>query len=309
VSAKDSGPLSPTGLPEQLLKLTPPASDSSPWDATLPMDAPLETLADPNSGLCLEEEGRLSGGVNILVHPGWAERFPWLLQGLTTRTGVEPGEEDFDLGLRGGGAVAAVLGRWDRLHTQSGMETLIHARQVHAATVRVHGPLAPGLFLSSEADGHATRERGLLLTVSLADCVPVFLVAPQVRAVCLLHAGWRGTAAGILEEGIASLKDAFGVPPGELFVHLGPGISGESYEVGPEVHEALGLRRPPVPTPLDLRAVLAERALGRGVALDQITRSRRDTRTDPLLFSHRAGDAGRHLAFLGIRERPQGQAS
>jgi polyphenol oxidase len=273
------------------------------------MDAISEALFDLDSGSCLEQEGLLSEGLGLLGHPGWSARFPWLLQGVTTRQQGQTGsEEGFDLGLRGSGAAGVVLQRWDEIQRQSGMQTVVHARQVHGSAVRVHGPLSPGLLLSPDADGHATREPRVLLAVSLADCIPVFLVAPETRAICLLHAGWRGTAAGILEEGIARMQDAFGAPPGALVLHLGPGIAAASYEVGPEVHEAVGLQRPLGPTPLNLRRVLADRALKCGVPQDAITWSLRDTRTDPLLFSHRGGDSGRHLALLGVRERPAGRS-
>jgi polyphenol oxidase len=272
------------------------------------MDANSEALFDLDSGSFSEQEGLLSEGLSLLVHPGWSARFPWLLQGVTTRIQGHPGsEEGFDLGLRGSGAAGAVLERWDEIQRQSGMQTVVHSRQVHGSAVRVHGPLSPGLLLSPEADGHATREPGVLLAVSLADCIPVFLVAPETGAISLLHAGWRGTAAGILEEGIARMQDAFGAPPSALVLHLGPGIAAASYEVGPEVHEAVGFPRPPGPAPLNLRRVLADRAMKCGVHEDEITWSRRDTRTDPLLFSHRGGDAGRHLALLGVRERPPGR--
>ena len=55
----------------------------------------------------------------------------------------------------------------------------------------------PGLTVLDDADGHATDQSGRLLTVALADCAPVFVVDPVARAVALVHAGWRGAAAGI----------------------------------------------------------------------------------------------------------------
>ena len=57
---------------------------------------------------------------------------------------------------------------------------------------RVHADLPVGESVVGEGDGHITRQPGLLLTVTLADCVPVFIADPVHRAVALLHAGWRG---------------------------------------------------------------------------------------------------------------------
>jgi copper oxidase (laccase) domain-containing protein len=138
------------------------------------------------------------------------------------------------------------------------------------------------------------------LTVSIADCVPVFVVDPAARRVALLHAGWRGAAGGILERGLAELPGTEGAS--ELFVHLGPSICGQCYEVGPEVFEALDLPRPGGPTPIDLRAVLAERAVKAGVEPSHVSVSERCTRCEGgVFFSHRGGDAGRQVAYLGIR--------
>ena len=95
-----------------------------------------------------------------------------------------------------------------------------------------------------------TGQPGVLLTVTIADCVPVFIADPVRRAVGLFHAGWRGTAAGVFESGMATLGEAFGSTPGDITVHLGPAICGECYEVGPEVsgHSVSGHPRHPVPS-------------------------------------------------------------
>jgi polyphenol oxidase len=88
----------------------------------------------------------------------------------------------------------------------------------------------------------------------------------------------------------------------DLHVHLGPAICGACYEVGPEVHEALGLPRPPGPVPVDLRAVLLRRALELGVQPANTSVSARCTRCEPgVFFSHRCGAAERQLGVLAIR--------
>jgi YfiH family protein len=142
----------------------------------------------------------------------------------------------------------------------------------------------------------------VLLAVSLADCVPVFLADPMRGVVALLHAGWRGAAAGILEVGLSVLGDRFGSRAEDLALHLGPSICGECYEVGPEVFDALGAPIPDCPDRLDLRAILARRAVSAGIRTDEITFSGACTRCgDSSFFSHRAGDEERHLGLIGIR--------
>lgn len=254
-----------------------------------PRDAPaLSTVAEIPSPFA---------AVPAFVHPGWTGCFPWLTQGVTAAGSGPP----FDLALFGQGRPGEVIERWWALGRAAGAHRIVHGQQVHGACVRVqdHGP--PGIHVSPETDGHASRAPGVLLAVSIADCVPISIVH-ESRAVALLHAGWRGTAAGILERGLDVLHGRFALPAGELHVHLGPAICGRCYEVGPEVHRGLGLPEPPGPEPVDLRAVLAARARAAGVAPERISRSSWCTRCgDSPFFSHRGGRAERQVAFLGVR--------
>jgi YfiH family protein len=252
--------------------------------------------------------------IPALVHPGWAASLPWVVQGTTTR-GTKPDAFDqpldaqfdaqFDLGLFSEGSSGeAVRANWSRLLAATGMRAALHARQVHGAEVRRHGDAGPksasGLRIVGDCDGHATSEAGMLLAVSAADCVPIFVVDAAERTVAVLHAGWRGAAAGMLERGLEAV--AGGAARSRLLVHLGPAICGRCYEVGPEVFEALGLAPPRGPELLDLRDALARRALAQGVSVTNLSVSEHCTRcTGSGLFSHRGGDRGRQVGYLGIR--------
>ena len=131
--------------------------------------------------------------------------------------------------------------------------------------------------------------------MTVADCVPVFVGHPS-GAFALLHSGWRGTAAGILPAALERLR-ALGVAPAELRVHTGPAICGACYEVSPDVAAELTGRRPDAATCVDLRAIIADQARAAGVRA--ISSSPECTRCDnALLFSHRAGDAGRQLGVM-----------
>jgi len=241
---------------------------------------------------------KLDARVPALVHEAWAAELPWLVQGTTTRA---LGGDEFDLGLfSGGSSPERVRSHWAHLLEATGMRSAVHARQVHGATVTTHTAGAAGLSLVADCDGHLTAEPGVLLAVTIADCVPVFLVNERDRAVCLLHAGWRGAAAGVLEQGLERMAQRGGA--GDVRVHLGPAICGACYEVGPEVFEALGEPAPARPTPIDLRGVLAKRAITGGVEPSRVTVSAHCTRcTGSELFSHRGGDRGRQVGYLGIR--------
>lgn len=206
------------------------------------------------------------------------------------------------MGLFGPSPSQEVQARWASLATCTGFPRLVHARQVHGARVAVHEAGASGRWVAGEYDGHVSQVPGTLLTVATADCVAVSIVDPKRRAVALLHAGWRGTAAGILEAGLSTLASVLSVEMPTCHLHLGPAICGDCYEVGPQVHQALGETVPPRPTPVDLPSNLGRRAVAAGIPRENITVSSLCTRCGGgELFSHRAGDRGRQLAVLGIR--------
>lgn len=239
-----------------------------------------------------------AASVPLFVNEEWSAQFPWLIQGTTGRGRGEP----FDLGLSGAQPVGSVLPRWWRLRDALSVPSIVLAGQVHGSTLLIHEAAAEGIHLSGHADGHVSSTPGLVLAVTVADCVPVSIVEPASRTVALLHAGWRGTAAGILEAGIAAVCKRTLAEPAQLWVHCGPAICGDCYEVGPEVHAALRLARPVLPTPVDLRAILSARAVEAGIPVTAVSRSRWCTRCDASrFFSYRAGDAGRQLGLLGVR--------
>jgi YfiH family protein len=236
--------------------------------------------------------------VPIWTHPEWAERFPWLVQGTTGAGTGQP----FDLALFGQGRPGEIMERWWALGRATGATRLVHGHQVHRAAVRVHDAGPPGLQVCPATDGHVTRAPGVLLAVTIADCVPVSLVDPDSRTVALLHAGWRGVAADILEHGLEIFAGRLALEPDRLHMHLGPAICGRCYEVGPEVHRGLGLPEPAGPSPVDLRAVLTDRALRAGLRAEHVSSSSWCTRCgDSPFFSHRGGRPERQVAFLGVR--------
>jgi copper oxidase (laccase) domain-containing protein len=214
----------------------------------------------------------------------------------------------------------------------------VRVRQVHGARVlRVEGSVAhvsgatlgegDGLVESSRwttvpvghdaAGGLHDRRIGppALLTVTVADCVPLFLAWPG--GVGLLHAGWRGVAAGVLESGLAAAS----APAAQVRLHLGPAIGGCCYEVGPEVVHALydgrgecerGVAEGALVSGrgdrwlLDLRAALAGRALEAGVSPGAISSSSSCTACDLRFHSFRGSRAATvervMLAFIGRAE-------
>jgi len=243
----------------------------------------------------------VAGAPPLVVHPDWTYSMPWLAQGTTARA-ADGGP--WDMGFFGATPVRETTARWAALRAATRCPRAVHARQVHGAQVAEHGPGDDGVFIGEGRDGHTTAQGGVLLTISVADCVPLFLVDPDRRAIALLHAGWRGAAAGILEAGVAALVRS-GSEPGGLLLHLGPAICGDCYEVGPEVFAALDRPAPGRLAPIDLRAILVRRAAAAGLRAERVTVSAHCTRCEGmearLFHSHRAGDPERQVAFLGVR--------
>lgn len=102
--------------------------------------------------------------------------------------------------------------------------------QVHGVAVsRDHAAATPPI-----ADAFVTDRPGVVAAIMVADCIPVLFCEREGRVVAAAHAGWRGLAAGVLENTVA----AMGVDPGRLVAWMGPAIGPDAFEVGSEVRAA-----------------------------------------------------------------------
>ena len=163
---------------------------------------------------------------------------------------------------------AHVAANRERVRELVGARRLLQGRQVHGTRVAVdegHG---------EDADGQATTRAGVAAIVLVADCLPVVLVAPAAAAV--MHAGWRGLAGGVIEAGVRAVGE------GPVAAAIGPGIGPCCYQVGPDVHAALGTSGPTA----DLKAVARAHLEAAGVAA--VHDCGLCTSCDPVrFFSHR----------------------
>ena len=219
----------------------------------------------------------------------------------------------------------------ERLCSHLGLRRLCAGPQVHGTEVqRVRAPERTGADpLGLAADGRATALPGVGVMVLTADCLPVLLGCE--RAVAAVHAGWRGLAAGVLEERVRALRELDRAPDepadidrapdepadmdqepvagrsepsahgvGEIVAIIGPGAGPCCYEVGPEVHEAFGAARRSAGK-LDLPALARERLLRAGV--DRVEQVKLCTICDERFFSHRreARAAGRQAGIAWLR--------
>jgi len=184
----------------------------------------------------------------------------------------------------------------ERLRTQLGLRRLARGYQVHGTTVlrsRTDDEIPAHDSATAqppvEADGQATSVAGVGAMVLVADCLPVALGTDGAMA--MVHAGWRGLAAGILEEGVRAVRELGGA--GEIVAIIGPGAGPCCYEVGEEVHTAFGgayrIESPPTRN-IDLKAIACDRLLAAGVSEVRVVAA--CTICDERFFSYRREGAG-----------------
>ncbi|HEX5574922.1 MAG TPA: polyphenol oxidase family protein [Gemmatimonadales bacterium] len=236
--------------------------------------------------------------------PAWRELYG-VRAGITGR-GAEPGR-GFDLGLWSKEPVGEVMNRWLGLRRQmADFNAVVLGNQVHGVAV-MQVDEADGWVQIEGIDGWVTTNPGILLTVTVADCVPIYLIVPG-QGMALLHAGWRGTAGGILSRGVERLLAATSSDPSQVVMHCGVGICGTCYEVGSEVMIGCGMpAEGPGPWHLDLRDRLVEQA--RAVGLRSATTSSWcSAHHNSHFFSHRrsGGRDGRMVAYLGMEAEKRG---
>lgn len=176
---------------------------------------------------------------------------------------------------------------------------VVSPRQVHRSdVVRVDGPVDGPL----DADGLVTDVPGLPLLLRAADCSLLVVADPEHRAVGVAHAGWKGSARGVVVNLVKALHEHYGARPEALRAGIGPTIRSPSYPVGPEVPAAFLKTRAWAKEYVHLRGnrlhfdlpgVNARFLLECGLPADAIETCELDTYASPgLLHSYRRDGAG-----------------
>lgn len=258
-----------------------------------------------------------------------------LTHGVTHRYGgVSEGAFDsFNMGLHVGDAPEAVVENRKRLAQVLGVDPnhLTCGEQVHGVGVtRVTQELVGrGAFSWDDSipdsDAIHTNLVNVPLLLLVADCVPVLIYDAVHHAVAVVHAGWRGAIAHIVERTIDSMHDAYGTLPSDCYLFIGPSIGADSFEVSKEIGEqfrqdmrALGLSQVDqvlryiqrdgqiTATPhVDLKGYIASCVVQKGVPLEQVSVSSTDTMTTDGCYSYRRdqGRTGRMAMFAVLRDQ------
>jgi YfiH family protein len=199
---------------------------------------------------------RRTGELQILEAPALAN-LGWLAHGFSTRPGgvselktlpdggnrKKTPSKVLNLGFTDWDTRAHVLDNRDKFFR--GIDAVkmrvIALRQIHSDIVHLvdsgaHERIATDSQATApQADALITRERGVLLVVQTADCIPILLADTKHRAVAAIHSGWRGTVRRIAEKALGRMQMEFGTNPADVVAALGPGIGQSCYEVGTEV--------------------------------------------------------------------------
>lgn len=264
-------------------------------------------------------------GVTYLTFPA-LDALEGFRHGFTTRLGgVSEGCcSAMNLSFTRGDAKSAVWENYDRLCAamEISRENLVTSHQTHTTNVRVVTEQDRGCGITrprtyENVDGMVTNVPGLVLITYYADCVPLYFIDPEHRAIGLSHSGWRGTASRMGDVTVKTMEKAFGTDPARLYAAIGPSICQDCYEVSEDVILEFQKTFPEAQWPalyyqktddkyqLNLweanRIILAEA----GVPESHISMPNLCTCCNPdLLFSHRAsgGKRGNLAALLTILE-------
>ena len=245
----------------------------------------------------------------------WAS-IPGLAHGFTGRErGCSPAPwNSLNLSNKVGDDPANVERNWRDTARALSLSSIVKADQVHGTEILVVDGADTTTTVSTvgEADGLITTTAGVGIAIMTADCVPILMVAPEYNAVMALHAGWRGTVAGIAATGLAQARRDLGIPAEAWLVALGPAIDQCCYVVSSEIGCDLVNRWGAMPDAwhpdgdhgqLFLRRANAAILVQGGVRPEAIQMVGSCTAcTANRYFSHRAseGRAGRQASIIGF---------
>jgi YfiH family protein len=192
------------------------------------------------------------------------------------------------------------------------VEDLVSPHQVHGTTVGIVDERDKGR-VRPLTDALVTVTPGVLLMLRFADCTPIMLYDPKRRAIGLVHAGWRGTVAGVARAAVEAMVTSLGCRPVDIVAGIGPSIGPCCYEVGEDVVHAVRKAFPNVSQPLvspvgdcwylDLWTANRRQLMQAGVRQIQVAEMCTACHADKW-FSHRAerGKTGRFGAAIGFTE-------
>ncbi|HEX3017477.1 MAG TPA: peptidoglycan editing factor PgeF [Caproicibacter sp.] len=265
-----------------------------------------------------------NGEVSFLTFPSFSA-YPFVRHAFSTRIGGASKDEfsAMNLAFHRGDPDENVTENYRRFCKAAGFDfsTLVSSSQDHHTFIRRVSQENRGIGFWKpkdmlSVDGLITNESGVTLVTHYADCVPIFLLDPKKKAIGLVHAGWRGTAAKIGSVAVAAMTREFGCEPNDLIAGIGPSIGPCCFEVDAPVRDAFAALTELNPADLiredgggkyhiDLWETNRRILMKAGIPANSITVSGICTKCNSdWLFSHRAsgGKRGGLSAFMALEE-------
>jgi polyphenol oxidase len=235
------------------------------------------------------------------------KQFPNIIAGQSTRLGGKESKfGSFNLGESVGDEQAIVDQNRTIFCEMLGFvpNSLAKSKQVHGTEIMY--ATAPGRY--EGYDALYTDKKGVLVAVTIADCVPILIYDAHNQVVAAIHAGWKGSCDKIVTKYVDILKSQFKSKSSDLYAYIGTCISGPSYEVDWDVAQYFDELYRPYDISrskyfLDLSLQNYDQLIALGVPSSQIERSKFCTLINKdQFYSHRGdhGQSGRMLAAIGL---------
>ena len=242
---------------------------------------------------------------NRVVKPRIFQSIPGLVAGVSTRHGglSQDPYSSLNLGVHTDDDPAVIEQNLSIFCADLGISTTDLARsyQIHGDKIWVTGRAG----YQSGFDALVSVQPGVFAGVGIADCTPILLADPVTRVCAAIHAGWKGTVAGIVEKTASRMIENRGSNPADILAYIGPCISQAHFEVGDEVAEHFAKEfktRKGSKWHVDLKAANAAQLTKLGIQKIEIDLAC-TVENNADFFSHRIekGITGRMLALIGFQ--------
>lgn len=182
------------------------------------------------------------------------------------------------------------------------MKNFIRMEQVHGNRIVLVSKKDNGKIIK-RCDGLISNDLEVVLSVKVADCLPVFFYSPITNSIGLVHAGWRGLHKGIIKKVVSMMNIKFETDPKDITVYIGPHICQKHYEIKDDVSNKFieypkAIRSVKGKTYLDLGEIAKEQLIGCGVPQSKIQLDTKCTFENKDLDSFRRGDLTKRTRYL-----------
>lgn len=243
------------------------------------------------------------------------ENYPGCIHAVTTKRSLEP--YVFSLALHTGEDEASIIDNRQKVSSLLGLEDDLHfivANQTHSDHIKIIVEKETKGWQGLEdavadCDALITNQKGVVLTILTADCVPVLLYDKEKEVIAAIHAGWKGTEAKIVAKAVQKMIKVYDSDPKDIIAGVAPAIGRCCYEVGQDVathffneprsFDVLGEKYM-----LDLPFINKKQLLDSGVLEEHIEMSGVCTSCEvERFFSYRKeqGCSGRFMSMIGLR--------